>query len=224
MTNGELYALAQLIVPELTAKAFVQFYNIAFEKISREVRLLTKILKPNSESPSIPIDPPPIIPPETKNVNQYESLRKLNVVKIDSVKDTSGDDIFWEVRHGKLLIYDSNKELITNETIGNHNLEIEYWESISGAIKPFPTDTVTENDPNAIEYAIEEWNKSIPSISDVEVQLCALYLMITELAGIFPLEPGTVELYANKFSGAFQAVKTKYNSGNSPATITQVHF
>ena len=201
MKNGELYALAQLIIPELTAKAFVQFYNIAFEKISREVRLMTTVLKPTS-------------------VSQYRNLLEQNVVKIDSVKDTSGDDIFWEVRHGKLLIYDSNKELITNETIGNHNLEIEYWESISGAIKPFPTNTETENDPNAIEA----WNTSIPSISDVEVQLCALYLMITELAGIFPLEPGTVELYANKFSGAFQAVKTKYNSGNSPATITQVYF
>ena len=201
MTNGELLALAQLIVPELTAKAFVQFYNIAFEKISREVRLMTTVLKPTS-------------------VSQYRNLLEQNVVKIDSVKDTSGDDIFWEVRHGKLLIYDSNKELITNETIGNHNLEIEYWESISGAIKPFPTNTETENDPNAIEA----WNTSIPSISDVEVQLCALYLMITELAGIFPMEPGTVELYANKFSGAFQAIKTKYNSGNSPATITQVYF
>jgi len=201
MTNGELLALAQLIVPELTAKAFVQFYNIAFEKISREVRLRTQILKPN-------------------NVNQYEDLRKLDIVKIDSVKDTSRDDVYWEVRHRKLLIYDSNRELITNETVGNHNLEIEYWVSISGAITPFPTNTGIEIDPNAIE----EWNKSIPSISDVEVQLCALYLMITELAGIFPLEPGTVELYANKFSGAFQAVKTKYNSGNSPATITQVYF
>ena len=201
MTNGELYALAQLIIPELTAKAFVQFYNIAFEKISREVRLRTQILKPN-------------------NVNQYEDLRKLDIVKIDSVKDTSRDDVYWEVRHRKLLIYDSNKELITNETVGNHNLEIEYWVNISGAIKPFPTDTEIENDPNAIEA----WNTSIPSISDVEVQLCALYLMITELAGIFPMEPGTVELYANKFSGAFQAIKTKYNSGNSPATITQVYF
>ncbi len=48
MTNGELYALAQLIVPELTAKAFVQFYNIAFEKISREVRLLTITFKPTT--------------------------------------------------------------------------------------------------------------------------------------------------------------------------------
>jgi len=204
MTNGELYALAQLIIPELTAKAFVQFYNIAFEKISREVRLRTQILKPN-------------------NVNQYEDLNsfgELDIVKIDSVKDTSRDDVYWEVRHRKLLIYDSNKELITNETVGNHNLEIEYWVNISGAIKPFPTDTEIKNDPNVIE----EWNKLIPGTSDVEVQLCALYLMITELAGIFPLEPGTVELYANKFSGAFQAVKTKYNSGNSPATITQVHF
>lgn len=207
MTNGELLALAQLIVPELTAKAFVQFYNIAFEKISREVRLRTQILKLN-------------------HVNQYEDLNnfwKLDIVKIDSVKDTSRDDIFWEVRHRKLLIYDSNKELITDATIGNHKLEIEYWESISGAIKPFPTDTVIENNPNAGVY-IEEWNVSTPSISDTEVQLCALYLMITELAGIFPMEPGTVELYANKFSGAFQAVKTKYNSGNSPATITQVYF
>jgi len=201
MTNGELLALAQLIVPELTAKAFVQFYNIAFEKISREVRLITTVLKPTS-------------------VSQYRDLLEQKAVKIDSVKDTSGDDIYWEVKHRKLLIYDSNRELITNETVGNHNLEIEYWESISGAITPFPTNTGIEIDPNAIE----EWNKSIPSISDVEVQLCALYLMITELAGIFPLEPGTVELYANKFSGAFQAVKTKYNSGNSPATITQVYF
>ena len=204
MTNGELYALAQLIIPELTAKAFVQFYNIAFEKISREVRLRTQILKPN-------------------NVNQYEDLNnfgKLDIVKIDSVKDTSRDDVYWEVRHRKLLIYDSNKELITNETVGNHNLEIEYWVSISGAIKSLPADDDIESNPNTIE----EWNKSIPSISDVEVQLCALYLMITELAGIFPMEPGTVELYANKFSGAFQAVKTKYNSGNSPATITQVYF
>ena len=201
MTNGELLALAQLIIPELTAKAFVQFYNIAFEKISREVRLLTTVLRPTS-------------------VSLYKNLLEQNAVKIDSVKDASGDDIFWEVRHRKLLIYDSNKELITDATIGNHKLEIEYWVNISGAIKPFPTDTVSEIDPNAIE----EWNKLIPDISDVEVRLCALYLMITELAGIFPLEPGTVELYANKFSGAFQAVKTKYNSGNSPATITQVYF
>ena len=201
MTNGELYALAQLIIPELTAKAFVQFYNIAFEKISREVRLITTVLKPPS-------------------VSQYRDLLEQKVVKIDSVKDTSGDDIYWEVKHRKLLIYDSNRELITDATIGNHKLEIEYWVSISGAIKPFPTDTEIRNNPNAIE----DWNKFIPDISDVEVQLCALYLMITELAGIFPLEPGTVELYANKFSGAFQAVKTKYNSGNSPATITQVYF
>ena len=202
MKNGELLALAQLIVPELTAKAFVQFYNIAFEKISREVRLWTQILKPN-------------------NVNQYEDLRKLDIVKIDSVKDTSRDDVYWEVRHRKLLIYDSNKELITDATIGNHKLEIEYWVRISKAIKlSFPTDDDIESNPNIIE----EWNEMIPGVEDTEVQLCALYLMITELAGIFPMEPGTVELYANKFSGAFQAVKTKYNSGNSPATITQVYF
>lgn len=201
MTNGELLALAQLIVPELTAKAFVQFYNIAFEKISREVRLLTTVLRPTS-------------------VSLYKNLLEQNAVKIDSVKDASGDDIFWEVRHRKLLIYDSNKELITDATIGKHKLEIEYWESISGAIKPFPTDDDIESNPNIIE----EWNEMIPGVEDTEVQLCALYLMITELAGIFPMEPGTVELYANKFSGAFQAVKTKYNSGNSPATITQVYF
>mgnify|MGYP000975302490 FL=1 len=200
MTNGELLALAQLIVPELTAKAFVQFYNIAFEKISREVRLRTQILKPN-------------------NVNQYEDLRKLDIVKIDSVKDTSRDDVYWEVRHRKLLIYDSNKELITDATIGNHKLEIEYWVRISKATKSFTDDDI-ESNPNIIE----EWNEMIPGVEDTEVQLCALYLMITELAGIFPMEPGTVELYANKFSGAFQAVKTKYNSGNSPATITQVYF
>ena len=202
MTNGELLALAQLIVPELTAKAFVQFYNIAFEKISREVRLLTAVLKPTS-------------------VSQYRDLLEQKAVKIDSVKDASGDDIFWEVRHRKLLIYDSNKELITDATIGNHKLEIEYWERISKAIKlSFPTDDNIESNPNIIE----EWNEMIPGVEDTEVQLCALYLMITELAGIFPMEPGTVELYANKFSGAFQAVKTKYNSGNSPATITQVYF
>ena len=202
MTNGELYALAQLIIPELTAKAFVQFYNIAFEKISREVRLRTQILKPN-------------------NVDQYEDFRKLDIVKIDSVKDTSRDDVYWEVRHRKLLIYDSNKELITDATIGNHKLEIEYWVRISKATKlSFPTDDDIESNPNIIE----EWNEMIPGVEDTEVQLCALYLMITELAGIFPMEPGTVELYANKFSGAFQAVKTKYNSGNSPATITQVYF
>jgi len=202
MKNGELLALAQLIIPELTAKAFVQFYNIAFEKISREVRLITTVLKPTS-------------------VSQYKNLLEQNAVKIDSVKDASGDDIFWEVRHRKLLIYDSNKELITDATIGNHKLEIEYWVRISKAIKlSFPTDDDIESNPNIIE----EWNEMIPGVEDTEVQLCALYLMITELAGIFPMEPGTVELYANKFSGAFQAVKTKYNSGNSPATITQVYF
>lgn len=201
MKNGELLALAQLIVPELTAKAFVQFYNIAFEKISREVRLLTTVLRPTS-------------------VSLYKNLLEQNAVKIDSVKDASGDDIFWEVRHRKLLIYDSNKELITDATIGNHKLEIEYWVRISKATKSFPTDDDIESNPNIIE----DWNEMIPGVEDTEVQLCALYLMITELAGIFPMEPGTVELYANKFSGAFQAVKTKYNSGNSPATITQVYF
>ena len=201
MKNGELLALAQLIVPELTAKAFVQFYNIAFEKISREVRLITTVLRPTS-------------------VSLYKNLLEQNAVKIDSVKDTSGDDVYWEVKHRKLLIYDSNKELITDATIGNHKLEIEYWVRISKAMKPFPTDIELEGG----SYTIEEWNELVCDIDDTEVQLCALYLMITELAGIFPLEPGTVELYANKFSGAFQAVKTKYNSGNSPATITQVYF
>ena len=90
MKNGELLALAQLIVPELTAKAFVQFYNIAFEKISREVRLITTVLKPTS-------------------VSRYRDLLEQKVVKIDSVKDTSGDDIYWEVKHRTLLIYDSNR-------------------------------------------------------------------------------------------------------------------
>ena len=98
MKNGELLALAQLIVPELTAKAFVQFYNIAFEKISREVRLRTITFKPTT-------------------VSQYENILNLIAVKIDSVKDTSGDDVYWEVKHRKLLIYDSNRELITNETV-----------------------------------------------------------------------------------------------------------
>jgi len=211
MKAGELYDLAQLIIPELTRKAFTQFFNLAMDKISREVRLKTNTLK------------------NITSVEQYENLPISSAVKIDKVSDLD-QNIYWKVEHGKLLIYDNNKELITNDTIKDHKLEIEYWARIPEIFKDITafTDQILdiikgEEEPVVINVE-KQWNEQEGEITDMETQLCALYLMLTELAGIFPMTSAIIELYANKFQHYFQNIKVKYNTSASPAIFKQVYF
>ena len=199
MKAGELYDLAQLIIPELTRKAFTQFFNLAMDKISREVRLKTNTLK------------------NITSVEQYENLPISNAVKIDKVSDLD-QNIYWKVEHGKLLIYDDNKELITNDTIKDHKLEIEYWARIPEIFKDITAFT------DQILDVEKQWSEQEGEITDMETQLCALYLMLTELAGIFPMTSAIIELYANKFQYYFQNIKVKYNTSASPAIFKQVYF
>lgn len=212
MKAGELYDLAQLIIPELTRKAFTQFFNLAMDKISREVRLKTNTLK------------------NITSVEQYENLPISSAVKIDKVSDLD-QNIYWKVEHGKLLIYDDNKELITNDTIKDHKLEIEYWARIPEIFKDIKaafTDQILdiiegEEEPVVIDVE-KQWSEQEGEITDMETQLCALYLMLTELAGIFPMTSAIIELYANKFQYYFQNIKVKYNTSASPAIFKQVYF
>lgn len=199
MKAGELYDLAQLIIPELTRKAFTQFFNLAMDKISREVRLKTNTLK------------------NITSVEQYENLPISSAVKIDKVSDLD-QNIYWKVEHGKLLIYDDNKEPITNDTIKDHKLEIEYWARIPETFKDIAAFT------DQILDVEKQWNEQEGEITDMETQLCALYLMLTELAGIFPMTSAIIELYANKFQYYFQNIKVKYNTSASPAIFKQVYF
>lgn len=199
MKAGELYDLAQLIIPELTRKAFTQFFNLAMDKISREVRLKTNTLK------------------NITSVEQYENLPISSAVKIDKVSDLD-QNIYWKVEHGKLLIYDDNKEPITNDTIKDHKLEIEYWARIPETFKDITAFT------DQILDVEKQWNEQEGEITDMETQLCALYLMLTELAGIFPMTSAIIELYANKFQYYFQNIKVKYNTSASPAIFKQVYF
>jgi len=197
MKAGELYDLAQLIIPELTRKAFTQFFNLAMDKISREVRLKTNTLK------------------NITSVEQYENLPISSAVKIDKVSDLD-QNIYWKVEHGKLLIYDDNKEPITNDTIKDHKLEIEYWARIPETFKDITAFVVIDVE--------KQWSEQEGEITDMETQLCALYLMLTELAGIFPMTSAIIELYANKFQYYFQNIKVKYNTSASPAIFKQVYF
>ena len=197
MKAGELYDLAQLIIPELTRKAFTQFFNLAMDKISREVRLKTNTLK------------------NITSVEQYENLPISSAVKIDKVSDLD-QNIYWKVEHGKLLIYDNNKEPITNDTIKDHKLEIEYWARIPETFKDITAFVVIDVE--------KQWSEQEGEITDMETQLCALYLMLTELAGIFPMTSAIIELYANKFQYYFQNIKVKYNTSASPAIFKQVYF
>ena len=199
MKAGELYDLAQLIIPELTRKAFTQFFNLAMDKISREVRLKTNTLK------------------NITSVEQYENLPISSAVKIDKVSDLD-QNIYWKVEHGKLLIYDNNKEPITNDTIKDHKLEIEYWARIPEIFKDIAAFT------DQILDVEKQWSEQEGEITDMETQLCALYLMLTELAGIFPMTSAIIELYANKFQYYFQNIKVKYNTSASPAIFKQVYF
>lgn len=199
MKAGELYDLAQLIIPELTRKAFTQFFNLAMDKISREVRLKTNTLK------------------NITSVEQYENLPISSAVKIDKVSDLD-QNIYWKVEHGKLLIYDDNKEPITNDTIKDHKLEIEYWARIPEIFKDIAAFT------DQILDVEKQWSEQEGEITDMETQLCALYLMLTELAGIFPMTSAIIELYANKFQYYFQNIKVKYNTSASPAIFKQVYF
>jgi len=211
MKAGELYDLAQLIIPELTRKAFTQFFNLAMDKISREVRLKTNTLK------------------NITSVEQYENLPISNAVKIDKVSDLD-QNIYWKVEHGKLLIYDDNKEPITNDTIKDHKLEIEYWARIPEIFKDITAFTdqildIIEGEEEPVVIDVEkQWSEQEGEITDMETQLCALYLMLTELAGIFPMTSAIIELYANKFQYYFQNIKVKYNTSASPAIFKQVYF
>lgn len=211
MKAGELYDLAQLIIPELTRKAFTQFFNLAMDKISREVRLKTNTLK------------------NITSVEQYENLPISSAVKIDKVSDLD-QNIYWKVEHGKLLIYDDNKEPITNDTIKDHKLEIEYWSRIPETFRDISAfteqilDVIEEEEEPVVIDVEKQWNEQEGEITDMETQLCALYLMLTELAGIFPMTSAIIELYANKFQYYFQNIKVKYNTSASPAIFKQVYF
>lgn len=211
MKAGELYDLAQLIIPELTRKAFTQFFNLAMDKISREVRLKTNTLK------------------NITSVEQYENLPISSAVKIDKVSDLD-QNIYWKVEHGKLFIYDNNKELITNNTIKDHKLEIEYWSRIPETFRDISAfteqilDVIEEEEEPVVIDVEKQWNEQEGEITDMETQLCALYLMLTELAGIFPMTSAIIELYANKFQYYFQNIKVKYNTSASPAIFKQVYF
>jgi len=211
MKAGELYDLAQLIIPELTRKAFTQFFNLAMDKISREVRLKTNTLK------------------NITSVEQYENLPISSAVKIDKVSDLD-QNIYWKVEHGKLLIYDDNKEPITNDTIKDHKLEIEYWARIPETFKDIKAAfnqilDIIEGEEEPVVIDVEkQWSEQEGEITDMETQLCALYLMLTELAGIFPMTSAIIELYANKFQYYFQNIKVKYNTSASPAIFKQVYF
>jgi hypothetical protein len=211
MKAGELYDLAQLIIPELTRKAFTQFFNLAMDKISREVRLKTNTLK------------------NITSVEQYENLPISSAVKIDKVSGLD-QNIYWKVEHGKLLIYDDNKEPITNDTIKDHKLEIEYWARIPETFKDIAAFTdqildIIEGEEEPVVIDVEkQWSEQEGEITNMETQLCALYLMLTELAGIFPMTSAIIELYANKFQYYFQNIKVKYNTSASPAIFKQVYF
>ena len=98
MKVGELYDVAQLIIPSITKRMFTVFYNISMEHLSRILRIN-------------------ILEETFSDVAGYKDL-PLSAVRIERVSGTSTSIHKWDIANNELTLYLPNEsgeyEAVTN--------------------------------------------------------------------------------------------------------------
>ncbi len=200
MKVGELYDVAQLIIPSITKRMFTVFYNISMEHLSRILRI--KILE-NTFS----------------DVAGYKDL-PLSAVRIERVSGTSTGIYKWDIVNNELILYLPNEsgeyEAVTD--LGDETVTIKYWALVKNAIPEIdadgkavgvipPKDWVDQDDEN-----------------DSDVQICAVYMAMEEAASIIGATKEELDLIRENFKQYIQRLYIKYNTSVIYKVLKQVSF
>ena len=201
MKVGELYDVAQLIIPSITKRMFTVFYNISMEHLSRILRI--KILEETFST-----------------VAEYEDL-PLSAVRIERVSGTSTGIHKWDIVNNELILYLPNEsgeyEAVTD--LGDETVTIKYWALIKSAIPEIDADgkAVGVDPPNNNWVDQDDEN-------DSDVQICALYMAMEEAASIIGATKEELDVIRGNFKQYIQRLYIKYNTSVIYKVLKQVSF
>ena len=201
MKVGELYDVAQLIIPSITKRMFTVFYNISMEHLSRILRI--KILEETFPT-----------------VAEYKDL-PLSAVRIEGVSGTSTGIHKWDIVNNELILYLPNGsgeyEAVTN--LGTETVTIKYWALIKSAIPEIDADgkAVGVDPPN------NDWVEQDDE-NDSDVQICAVYMAMEEAASIIGATKEELDLIRGNFKQYIQRLYIKYNTSVIYQSLKQVSF
>ena len=200
MKVGELYDVAQLIIPSITKRMFTVFYNISMEHLSRILRIN-------------------ILEETFSDVAGYKDL-PLSAVRIERVSGTSTSIHKWDIANNELTLYLPNEsgeyEAVTN--LGDETVTIKYWALIK--------DAIPEIDANGMAVGVvpqKNWVEQDDE-NDSDVQICAVYMAMEEAASIIGATKEELDLIRGNFKQYIQRLYVKYNTSVIYQSLKQVSF
>lgn len=203
MIAGELYDVAQLIIPSITKRMFTVFYNISMEHLSRILRI--KILEETFEKVS--------------GNGGYKDL-PLSAVRIERVSGTAEGIHKWDIVNNELILYLPNGsgeyEAVTN--LGTDTVTIKYWALIKNALAEIDANgKVKDSDPEINWVDQDDEN-------DSDVQICAVYMAMEEAASIIGATKEELDSIRGNFKQYIQRLYIKYNTSVIYQALKQVSF
>lgn len=201
MKAGELYDVAQLIIPLITKRMFTVFYNISMEHLSRILRI--KILEETFPT-----------------VAEYKDL-PLSAVRIERVSGTSKGIHKWDIVNNQLILYlpNGSGEYEAVDDLGEEAVTIKYWALIKSAIPEIDADgkAVGVDPPN------DDWVEQDDE-NDSDVQICAVYMAMEEAASIIGATKEELDFIRENFKQHIRRLSLKYNTSVIYQSLKQVSF
>ena len=200
MKAGELYDIAQLIIPSITKRMFTVFYNISMEHLSRILRIKT-------------------LEETFSTVAGYKDL-PLSAVRIERVSGSSTGIHKWDIINNELILYLPNEsgeyEAVTD--LGDETVTIKYWALVKNALSEI------DADGKAVGVNPEKDWVDQDDENDSDVQICAVYMAMEEAASIIGATKEELDLIRGNFKQHIQRLNIKYNTSVIYQTLRQVSF
>jgi hypothetical protein len=203
MIAGELYDVAQLIIPSITKRMFTVFYNISMEHLSRILRI--KILEETFEKVS--------------GNGGYKDL-PLSAVRIERVSGTAEGIHKWDIVNNELILYlpDESGTYNAVDDLGTDTVTIKYWALIKNALAEIDADGNAKDSDPVIEWVDQDDG------NDSDVQICAVYMAMEEAASIIGATKEELDSIRGNFKQYIQRLYIKYNTSVIYQALKQVSF
>lgn len=200
MIAGELYDVAQLIIPSITKRMFTVFYNISMEHLSRILRI--KILEETFST-----------------VAGYKDL-PLSAVRIERVSGTAEGIHKWDIVNNELILYlpDESGTYNAVDDLGTDTVTIKYWALIKNALAEIDADG-NAKDSNPQKAWVDQDDEN-----DSDVQICAVYMAMEEAASIIGATKEELDSIRGNFKQYIQRLYIKYNTSVIYQSLKQVSF
>lgn len=203
MIAGELYDVAQLIIPSITKRMFTVFYNISMEHLSRILRI--KILEDTFD--------------EVSGDGGYKDL-PLSAVRIERVSGTAEGIHKWDIVNNELILYlpDESGTYNAVDDLGTDTVTIKYWALIKNALAEIDADGKAKDSDPEIEWVDQD------DENDSDVQICAVYMAMEEAASIIGATKEELDSIRGNFKQYIQRLYIKYNTSVIYQALKQVSF